>query len=324
MLISVIICTHNPRRDYLERTLDSLRSQSLDRAEWELIVVDNQSSPPVVGMVDLSWHARARVVIEAELGLTPARLRGIEEARADVLLFVDDDNVLNDHYLEETLKIFTIHPAIGCIGAGSLTPEFESEPLPETCPYLSYLALREVKEDYWGNQISGFIPWGAGLCVRKCVGEHYRSRVKESQASADLGRKGGSLMSGEDDEFSHVAVGNGWGVGIFVSLKIVHLIASRRLTKEYLERLIEANGATRAYLAHLHGEDLFNPFRPTTLGRLFGLAGQVPARTLAKALYGYFTLLRASRFVRRMAQIQFDGWTTGAAKVKRLGMSDVT
>jgi glycosyltransferase involved in cell wall biosynthesis len=42
-LISAVICTHNPRRDYLERTLQALKSQTLPLPDWELVIVDNAS-----------------------------------------------------------------------------------------------------------------------------------------------------------------------------------------------------------------------------------------------------------------------------------------
>ena len=51
MLLSVLICTHNPRRDYLDQVLAALRAQTLPVAEWELIVVDNASARPVAAKV---------------------------------------------------------------------------------------------------------------------------------------------------------------------------------------------------------------------------------------------------------------------------------
>jgi glycosyltransferase involved in cell wall biosynthesis len=317
-MISVIICTHNPRRDYFARTLESLRAQDLPQNQWELIVVDNDSKESVADIFDLTWHEKGRVVVESELGLTPARLRGIEEAAAEIVVFSDDDNILEPDYLSEVIRIFDEQPRLGCIGAGILTPEFESEPLPETRPYLAYLALREVEKDYWGNQITGMIPWGAGLSVRKGVAEAYLTQTTGNPLAKALDRRGDSLISGGDDEFSHVAVKNGWGIGIFLSLKITHLISSRRLTKEYLEKMVEANGTTRAFLAHVHGESLANPFRPPSFRRLIGLVGKSSLKNFLKAVYGYFVLLGATRFDRKMAQLKFDGWNAGIENVRSL------
>src|ERR1700722_2249773 len=98
--VSVIICSHNPRENYLRRVLDALRAQTLPAQEWELLLVDNASTEPLAGRFDLSWHPNARHVREEKTGLTPARLRGIAEANGELLVFVDDDNVLRSDYLQ--------------------------------------------------------------------------------------------------------------------------------------------------------------------------------------------------------------------------------
>ncbi len=75
--VSAIICTHNPRRDYLKRVLNALQAQTLPKDEWELLIIDNASEQALATDWDLSWHPLPRHIREDELGLTPARLRGI-------------------------------------------------------------------------------------------------------------------------------------------------------------------------------------------------------------------------------------------------------
>src|SRR5271168_5062239 len=99
MNLSVIICSHNPRPDYLQRTLDGLKSQTLPKQQWELLLVDNRSKDRLSERWDLSWHPYGRHVREEELGLTAAMLTGIREARGRILIVVDDDNVLASDYL---------------------------------------------------------------------------------------------------------------------------------------------------------------------------------------------------------------------------------
>jgi glycosyltransferase involved in cell wall biosynthesis len=92
-LLSVIICAHNPRKEYIKRVVHALQQQSLETGSWELLLIDNASDRPLSAEIDLSWHSHARHVREEQLGLTPARLRGIKEAIAPVIVFVDDDNI---------------------------------------------------------------------------------------------------------------------------------------------------------------------------------------------------------------------------------------
>src|SRR5687768_16787095 len=72
--LSVIICSHNPRREYLDRVLGALRGQTLPQSQWEVLVVDSASREPLQERVGLEWHPSARIVREDEPGLTRARL----------------------------------------------------------------------------------------------------------------------------------------------------------------------------------------------------------------------------------------------------------
>ena len=85
--LSVIICTHNSRHDYLRRALDALGRQTLPLNQWELLLVDNTSRENLAERFDLFWHPNAHHVREENLGLTCARLRGIAESSADLLEF---------------------------------------------------------------------------------------------------------------------------------------------------------------------------------------------------------------------------------------------
>src|SRR5712691_6902938 len=100
-MTSVIICTHNPRMDYLARVLTALKEQTRSKELWELLFIDNASDEPLAGRVYLSWQPNAKHVRETAIGLTSARIRGINESRGNLLVFVDDDNVLDRDYLEQ-------------------------------------------------------------------------------------------------------------------------------------------------------------------------------------------------------------------------------
>jgi glycosyltransferase involved in cell wall biosynthesis len=108
--ISLILCTHNPCRDYLAATLDGLRAQTLSVDQWEFLLIDNASEAGRGPNADLGWHPGARLIQEEKLGLTPARLRGIREAKGELLVFVDDDNILDTDFLESALKIAQERP----------------------------------------------------------------------------------------------------------------------------------------------------------------------------------------------------------------------
>jgi GT2 family glycosyltransferase len=90
--ISVAICTRNRRASLLE-TLETLAGQHFDRA-WETLVVDNGSEDGTSDAVRSRagrFPVPLRCSSESELGVAFARNRALREARAPVVLFVDDD-----------------------------------------------------------------------------------------------------------------------------------------------------------------------------------------------------------------------------------------
>ena len=180
--LSVCICTHNPRKDYLERTLESLARQSLPKKCWELLIIDNASSKPVKESFLLDWHPHARHICEKKIGLTMARLRAIAETESPLLLFVDDDNVISEDYLVNLLELERKMPFIGCFGAGVLEPEYEEQPQEELLPFMPMLALRTVPKSLWGNYITdAYMPFGAGLALRRDIAVEYRRQVINSK-----------------------------------------------------------------------------------------------------------------------------------------------
>lgn len=240
-LISVVICTHNPNIAYLSRVLAALQVQTLPRQCWELLLVDNASEPKLCDTVDLQWHPNARHVCEKELGLTPARLRGIAESRGDVIVFVDDDNILAADYLEEVGRIAKERPDTGAWG-GNVTPEFESPAPAWTQPYWGLLAIREVVEDRWSTDAEDYAsqPCGAGMCVRRVVAKRYEKETVGNPLKTALDRKGDSLSSCGDSDLAQTSLLCGLGFGVFEKLKLTHIIPARRLEEDYLVKLAES------------------------------------------------------------------------------------
>jgi glycosyltransferase involved in cell wall biosynthesis len=250
--LSIVICTHNPRPDHFGRTLAGLRAQTLPFDLWELLIIDNASAPEMAPRPDLSWHPRARLLHEAKLGLTHARLRGIQEAAGDLLVFVDDDNVLDPDYLETAQRIANEIPFLGS-WSGQCRPEFEKPPPDWTRRYWGNLVIRQFDKDVWSNlpRLSETIPCGAGLCVRLQVAQRYLHLHESGERPMLLDRVGDSLFSGGDNDLAACACDLGLGVGLIAALKLTHLIPPERVTEQYLVRLMEGIYCSGVVLAYL-------------------------------------------------------------------------
>lgn len=252
VIASVIVCTRNPRPDYLRRCLGALQDQSLASHQWELIVVDNRSDEPVANLIDLSWSPSGRVVLEETLGLTPARLRGIREAQGNLFVFVDDDNVLERDFLEEALRVAVEKPHLGS-WSGQCRAEFEEPPPEWTRRYWGNLVVREFDRDIWSNlpRLPQSMPCGAGLCVRRDVANRYLLLHDSGLRPFQFDRAGDSLVSGGDNDLAACACDLGLGVGLIASHKLTHLIPAERLREDYITRLVEGIFFSAVLLAHL-------------------------------------------------------------------------
>ncbi|MDJ0617250.1 MAG: glycosyltransferase [Calothrix sp. MO_192.B10] len=260
--ITVVICTHNPRRDYLEKVLAALEAQTLIANQWELLLIDNASSNILSSEIDLTWHPHARHIREESLGLTAARIRGFREAKAEILVFADDDNVLDPDYLKHTLDILQQHPQLGAIGGKSLA-QFEVNPEPWFANVAVPLGIRDLGDEtyicYWTQttqsqkQYPEFAPIGAGLAIRKQAAEVYANRITGNKTRLALGRTGKQLTSGEDNDIVLTLLEEGWGVGYFPQLKLTHLISAKRLTKKYLAQLNRASSRSWVQVLDVHG-----------------------------------------------------------------------
>jgi hypothetical protein len=221
---------------------------------WELVVVDNRSDGPVAERIDLSWCLTAHIVREEKLGLTHARLRGIREAAGELLVFVDDDNVLDPDFLETALHTAEENPFLGS-WSGQCRPGFEAPPPEWTRRYWGNLCIREFAQDVWSNlpRLPDTMPCGGGLCVRRNVALRYLHLHESGKRTLQFDRTGKSLMSGGDNDLAACACDLGLGVGLIASLKLTHLIPPERLTVDYLARLAEGIHYSSALLDSEHG-----------------------------------------------------------------------
>jgi glycosyltransferase involved in cell wall biosynthesis len=296
--VSVIICSHNPRTDFLWRTLEALKAQTLELERWELLLIDNASKAGLAETWDLSWQPHARHILEINKGLSAARLRAMEESVGNLLVFIDDDNVLDPSYLSEALRIGRKWPQLGAWGAGNIIPEFEVQPADAVRSLTRYLALRETTGPRWSNVVSCWeaTPWGAGLCIRSVIAAEYRKLNVRSDLLI-FGRQGDILMGGEDVEIARSACRAGLGMGIFPQLKLTHLVSKERVSRKYLLKIYEGTTTTNLLLAYKWEGKL--PETPCGLwGLLSIIKNFLTRRGLTRRIY--LSNLRALRLARRI------------------------
>lgn len=245
MRLSVVTCTYNPDERHLRRVFEALAAQTLEKTAWEYVIIDNNSSERWQDRFDLSWHPSLRMVTESRQGLTPARLRGIAETCGDILVFVDDDCVLDANYLEHVLDVFEKNVFMGMVG-GYGRAEYEVPP-----PSWMMASLRAYHLDMtppppgydllYARTKPQFGPWfpaGGGMSVRRNIATQYAAAIQSDAIALAFDRTGEMLAGAGDLDLGISTMDQGYAIGKSANLRFTHLVPAFRVEIKYMLRLL--------------------------------------------------------------------------------------
>ncbi|HVA96962.1 MAG TPA: glycosyltransferase family A protein [Candidatus Acidoferrales bacterium] len=111
--VSVVIPVHNEEK-YIGRCLDSLMKQNIKPEE--IIIVDNNSTD---SSVEIAKKYPVRIISEKQQGITPARNRGFNEARFDIIARTDADTILPINWIKRIKNAFADEQLVGISGPAS-------------------------------------------------------------------------------------------------------------------------------------------------------------------------------------------------------------
>lgn len=266
---SIVICTYNPDERLLLRVLAAVLAQK-DSASFECVVVDNNSALPVETlpcMQGFRTDVRLRVIREPRPGLSHARIAGVNEAKAPVVIFVDDDNELDPAYLHHLGHLLLEHPQVGCWGPGVVKVDYiDGAPGWVRKHFSALFQEKHLPETRYGSEPGWpeYYPPGSGLVVKREIFLHYIGLYEQGSLTA-TDRKGNSMASAGDSQIVWTAVKMGLSAGTSPVLRLVHIIPAKRVTLDYLKRL--NYGVSSSYYKALY--EMFpgieKPFRKRSL-----------------------------------------------------------
>lgn len=238
--VTVAICTRD-RCDLLERALDALaRVEVPNGLRWEIVVVDNGSRDATAGVIArYAALLPLRGLVERPAGLSRARNAAVQAARGAYVLWMDDDVIVERHWLRSYTEAFARWPEVAFFG-GPIEPLFEGEP-----PRWLAGALPNVRNAYAAIDLGrepvaldgDTLPYGANFAVR-CVEQH-RHRYDPA-----LGRRGARMYAGEEWAIMQEMLAEG-ACGLWVpGARVRHIIPRDRQSVGYLRRYYFWNGAS--------------------------------------------------------------------------------
>lgn len=231
---SIVIATFN-RCNYLIQCLEGLTALNNAPSDYEVIVIDNNSTDDTANIVQefARSHPKFNIfyILEIRQGATRARNRGITAARGEIIFFLDDDAIPPPEWLNRMAEGFS-DPLVGCVGGPAIL-DFQGREVP---PWL--------RGDLKGLLSAYVLPYSEPTEISTVAKYPFlcnmavRSQVLDEVGlfRQDLGPSGSNLVVGEETELIERIRLAGWTVMYLPDAKVRHLVSPERLEKRYIYR----------------------------------------------------------------------------------------
>jgi glycosyltransferase involved in cell wall biosynthesis len=231
--ISVVVCTFN-RAALLAESLAHLATQDFPAERFEILVVDNASTDRtaavVSGLITQFPKIRIKYIYEAEPGLSHARNCGLREAAGEYVAFIDDDGLAVPEWLTEISLTFQTCRA-DAVG-GEVTLLFREKPpywlTPRFHGWLS--VFHPVQSQPYSIKARPF-PVGCNIAFRRDL------LFELGEFDPQLGRKGSSLLAGEETALFIAMIQAGKKLFIAPKAAVRHIVARDRMTFKYFLKI---------------------------------------------------------------------------------------
>ncbi len=139
MLASIIIPTYNNSEVFL-RSIETWTRQNLPTSDFEVIVVDNNSTDNTAELVQdfIQPYPNFHYLLETKIGSTNARHAGAAVAKSDILIFCDDDGLFNASCVKEVLNVYAANEKVDAV-AGKIEIQWDKQAPDWIAPYLFML-----------------------------------------------------------------------------------------------------------------------------------------------------------------------------------------
>jgi len=243
-----IFCYNSENR--ITETLQHLSRQKFSTSvDWEILLIDNNSKDQTIKVAEQVWHScncavPFRIVREEQQGLSYSKMRAINEANYDIVVFVDDDNWLFDNYVETAFTFMIQHPEVGLCGGQSIA-KYEEMPAEWFDEFKNIIAIGKQGSKTEDVTSDRQFVWGAGSVIRKSA---IVKAINYGFKIITTGRKGGKLLAGDDLELSNAIRASNYKIYYNESLILYHYIPGFRVQWPYIKKIYKGFGASSIWL----------------------------------------------------------------------------
>lgn len=282
-LISVVICTYN-NFDSLSLTLSEISSCLIEDTDLiEVIVVDNNSSDSTARIIEeFSRNSpfRVRHCFQSEQGLSAARNMALSAAKGSYLLFTDDDADIQSNWLSEFVLAISENAPDALFSRIYVIWD-----KPKPWWYLERYGAFFVQLNYGDEAFlinsREYEFFGKNFCCRRDILMQYGG------FSDQLGRKGESLLAGEETLIFYRLLQDKRKILYFPSAPVGHRLKDVEYTEEFFRKKYVEGAASALYLMNVIARR-----------RIFGRAIyplSLSIRSIARGSLGLLVSLRPGR-----------------------------
>lgn len=249
--LSIVVATYN-RSQSLLRTLRSVVGQTAPAEQWECVVVNNNSTDDTEAVfADFARENPTfdlRMVTETKQGLSNARNCGIEASVGDYIAIVDDDETLEDSFVESYIEFFDSFPTAMAAG-GAVKACYESARPRWMSRFTEQMIANPLDLDIAVTLFpQNRVPAGGNMAFRREVFD------RVGLFNPQLGRNGKSLVGGEENDIFARLRRAGELLYFVPNAAIFHHIPDSKLTDDYFDRLSYNVGVSKRLRAEADGE----------------------------------------------------------------------
>lgn len=249
--LSIVVATYN-RSQSLLRTLRSVVGQTAPAEQWECVVVNNNSTDDTEAVFADFAAAHPtfdlKIVTETKQGLSNARNCGIAASVGEYIAIVDDDETLEDTFVESYIEFFDSFPTAMAAG-GAVKACYESARPRWMSRFTEQMIANPLDLDIAVTLFpQNRVPAGGNMAFRREVFD------RVGLFNPQLGRNGKSLVGGEENDIFARLRRAGELLYFVPNAAIFHHIPDSKLTDDYFDRLSYNVGVSKRLRAEADGE----------------------------------------------------------------------